>query len=49
MEFLEISSLSTMYRYDIKIKQKIKQKKWSKETERHPQTIEKGQIQGGVT
>jgi hypothetical protein len=55
MEFLDISSLGTSYRYAAKIDQKFKQKKREfgsanqKQVKGSPKTKNKGQIQGMVT
>jgi hypothetical protein len=55
MEFLDISSLGTTYRYTVKIEQKFKQKKRDfgsvnlKQGKGTPNHREKGQSQGGVT
>jgi hypothetical protein len=55
MEFLDISSLGTAYRYTVKIEQKFKQKKRDfgsvnpKQGKGTPKPQKKGQSQGGVT
>jgi hypothetical protein len=55
MEFLDISSLGTTYRYAVKIEQKFKQKKRDfgsvnlKQGKGAPKPQNKGQSQGGVT
>jgi hypothetical protein len=55
MEFLDISSLGTAYRYTVKIEQKFKQKKRDfgsvnlKQGKGTPKPQNKGQSQGGVT
>ncbi len=55
MEFLDISLLNTTYWYNVKIKQKFKQKKRNfgsvnlKQGKGAPKPNNKGQSQGGVT
>ena len=55
MEFLDISSLGTAYRYDVKIEQKFKQKKRHlgsanpKQGKCTPKPQNKGKSQGGAT
>ena len=54
MEFPDISSLGTVYRYALKIEKKFKQKKWyfgsanPKQRKGAPKLLNNGQSQGGV-
>ena len=55
IEFLNISSLGTAYRYAVKVEQKFKQKKWYfgsvnlKQGKGAPKPQNKGQSQGGMS